>query len=506
MKKKIATYQEGVTVRKQEVEQAKQALAKDEAELSKLKNEEKILKGLVQQLKDQKEQIEKEEEKERVQKESEKITKEADNKADPVKGEAEENADEDHRKMETPHDEKLGLMEDPALDQDVAEDNDDFLVEAENDVAKNEKPLNHGVQMHTGEEKEETVAVSETGHDAGSKDSPDQEIKQDKDGSENTEELSREELGRLVASRWTGESTGQQPKEVDSAKEDDNEGHEETLESAHDEDHDGYTSETDEENQKYDEADMEDHIDEELGEEDHDDSSSSFKSDSEDEAEFSGLRLFVPFEAVVGVYFCKFRYVYKVCPFKQASQVEGHSTTRLGEWEKFEDSYRIMLFSNGDKCWNGPDRSLKVLDIMRNESLCGFHIHKSLSNWWAISSVHSPIIGKPLQLVIAKSRQSGESSYMVDDNVKLRCGLKNELTDVDEPSRCEYIALLSTPTLCLEEKLKIEMLEETLLDGCLGTFKQYLKRPPENFIFPFSSSLCVTVVILLKGRMELEIN
>ncbi|XP_042493116.1 glucosidase 2 subunit beta-like [Macadamia integrifolia] len=66
-------------------------------------------------------------------------------------------------------------------------------------------------------------------------------------------------------------------------------------------------------------------------------------------------------------------------------------------WDKFEDSYRLMIFSHGEKCWNGPDRSLKV---------------------------------------------------------RLRCGLKNELTDVDEPSRCEYAALLSTPALCLEEKLK----------------------------------------------------
>lgn len=51
LRKKIATYQEGVTLRKQEVERAKLGLAKDEAELSKLKDEEKILKGLVQQLK-----------------------------------------------------------------------------------------------------------------------------------------------------------------------------------------------------------------------------------------------------------------------------------------------------------------------------------------------------------------------------------------------------------------------------------------------------------------------
>lgn len=51
LRKKITTYQEGVTIRKREVEQAKVAIAKEEAELSKLMNEEKILRGLVEQLK-----------------------------------------------------------------------------------------------------------------------------------------------------------------------------------------------------------------------------------------------------------------------------------------------------------------------------------------------------------------------------------------------------------------------------------------------------------------------
>lgn len=50
LKKKITTYNEGVLLRRKEIEQSKLAAAKDEAELSKLKNEEKILKGLVQQL------------------------------------------------------------------------------------------------------------------------------------------------------------------------------------------------------------------------------------------------------------------------------------------------------------------------------------------------------------------------------------------------------------------------------------------------------------------------
>ena len=51
LKKKISTYQEGVAIRKQEVERAKAAMAKDEDELSKLQSEVKTLKVLVQELK-----------------------------------------------------------------------------------------------------------------------------------------------------------------------------------------------------------------------------------------------------------------------------------------------------------------------------------------------------------------------------------------------------------------------------------------------------------------------
>lgn len=73
--------------------------------------------------------------------------------------------------------------------------------------------------------------------------------------------------------------------------------------------------------------------------------------------------------------------------------------------------------------------------------------------------------------------------------VRLRCGLSNELNDVDEPSRCEYVdatdssifpkkicsmpssyvpichcryvAVLSTPAVCVEEKLKVLSLSFT---------------------------------------------
>lgn len=38
--------------------------------------------------------------------------------------------------------------------------------------------------------------------------------------------------------------------------------------------------------------------------------------------------------------------------------------SECSNWDKFEDSFKAMLFSSGDKCWNGPDRSLKVLNII----------------------------------------------------------------------------------------------------------------------------------------------
>lgn len=460
LKKKIATFQEGVTLRKKEVEQAKLAISKDEAELSKLKSEEKVLKGLVQQLKEHKDQIEKAEEKERLQKEKEeKLKKEAEEKANQEKS-IEEKAESDEGKSTgNAHREEIGTLDDSSSDKDGAEEcNEALLDHYEN--AGDEETLNNEREQDEAGHKEETEVISESGLDAS----------KGGDVSENTEGLSREELGRLVASRWTGENSGQPTEDNDDAVKDvDDENHSERSKDINDEEY----GDDDVDSQRYDdddEADIDDNAEEktneDFGDEDHHDDT-TYKSDSsDDENEFSdsitssysswlekiqqtvrkilqAVNLFKspvdkseaarvrkeydeangklskirskisslteklkhdfgPEKEFYSFYGRCFeskqnKYVYKVCPYKQASQVEGHSTTRLGDWEKFEDTYRVMLFSNGDKCWNGPDRSLKV---------------------------------------------------------KLRCGLSNEVTDVDEPSRCEYVALLSTPALCLEEKLK----------------------------------------------------
>ncbi|XP_016464222.1 glucosidase 2 subunit beta [Nicotiana tabacum] len=431
LNKKIATYQEGVTLRKKEVEEAKLAIAKEETELSKLKNEKKILKELVEQLKERKEQIEKAEEEERVKREKEKKDQKEseDAKVETTKSEEKAEVQEDAVKNDV-HD-KIGLLN--GSPSDVVERPDEDMDKIE-----------HDDQSH----KDEVEQVPEDS--------------QELDPTENTESLSKEELGRVIGSRWLGKKSERANEEVDAGTKSNYDSSDEGPTDSHEEEYHGYDSEDDE--HKYEDDETEDPV-EDLGGEDHD-SSSSYKAESDDDSDFSDvtatsnpswmekiqrtmksiIRSVNLFQTPVNISdaahirkeydelsaklskvlsrisslekklkqdfgpekeFHSFysqcfeskenKYTYKICPFKEATQVEGYSTTRLGNWDKFEDSYRTLQFSNGDKCWNGPDRSLKV---------------------------------------------------------KLRCGLKNELTDVDEPSRCEYMAFLSTPALCLEEKLK----------------------------------------------------
>ncbi|XP_039034351.1 glucosidase 2 subunit beta-like isoform X3 [Hibiscus syriacus] len=486
--KKISTYKEGITLREQEIEVAKVGIAKDEAELAKLKNEEKSLKDIVEQLKEQKEQIEKAEEKERLQKEKEENEKRKAEEALRENGKAEEEGKVENEKVEqeassedkheeSTDDDKIGNIEDSSVNEqdpkvDVNEGDPSNKVE-NSDISKNEGvPLNKG-EEHVLENKHESssprhnddsVVSPEVDEDAGCK-IPPGEDKKTSDASEITEALSREELGRRITSRWTGESTENQG----GTKHDTDESHEETHKDEHDEEeYDSYASDSEEEETgKYDDSidDVDDEPDEGYEEENHDDST-SYKYDTDDEsylsetsssnnqswlekiqrtfrnvldavnvfktpvnisdaahirkeydaasAKLSKIQSrissltqklkhdFGPKEEFYAFYDRCFeikqnKYVYKVCPYKQASQEEGYSKTNLGRWDKFEDGNKMMVFSNGDKCWNGPDRSMKV---------------------------------------------------------KLRCGLKNEITDVDEPSRCEYVAILSTPALCLKDKLK----------------------------------------------------
>nr|XP_043612867.1 glucosidase 2 subunit beta-like isoform X2 [Erigeron canadensis] len=449
---KIAIFQEGVNVRNHEVEQAKISAAKDEAELSNLKSEEKVLKGIVRQLKENKEQIEKALEKERIQKENEEKQKKI--------------AEESELKENKPK-EKVGVTElEPSITNDdnkaAVLDNSPSRLKLKEDPAEPvvEVVRNAHASLDNGDEVEEASEV-EHGSGLGI------ESAKGEDAAKDIDSLSREDLGREIGSRWTGTKTEQQNHDV--AKDD------ETPVNVHDEENNGYDTEA--EDHQHDEEDETEGQMDDVGDEDNDDSSSSYNYEPDEEVDVSDmesesspswfekiqrtvqnfLQAINPFQTPVDTSEAEKirkeydeastklsklksrisrltkklgndfgpekefyllhgqcfeskqnKYVYKVCPFKQATQEEGYSTTRLGNWEKFEDSYSVMLFSNGDNCWNGPDRSLKV---------------------------------------------------------SLSCGLKVKLADIDEPSRCEYVATLTTPALCLEGKLKeledeLEVLEK----------------------------------------------
>ncbi|KNE68787.1 hypothetical protein AMAG_13428 [Allomyces macrogynus ATCC 38327] len=88
-------------------------------------------------------------------------------------------------------------------------------------------------------------------------------------------------------------------------------------------------------------------------------------------------------------------YTYELCPFRHAEQRNsaGYGATRLGTWGKWTDDGQWSL-TNGQYCWNGPDRSVKVA---------------------------------------------------------LECGVADALVEIAEPNKCEYTMRFTTPAACVEK-------------------------------------------------------
>lgn len=110
-----------------------------------------------------------------------------------------------------------------------------------------------------------------------------------------------------------------------------------------------------------------------------------------DEAEFASL--------INNCYeFSDREYIYKLCPFNKCSQISKstNSDTSIGVWSGWSQDangskYTSMSFTNGLGCWNGPQRSTKVI---------------------------------------------------------LSCGIENKVIAVSEPNKCEYEMKFETPAFC----------------------------------------------------------
>ena len=60
---------------------------------------------------------------------------------------------------------------------------------------------------------------------------------------------------------------------------------------------------------------------------------------------------------------------YEICPYKNAAQKDKNGgSTSIGNWEGFEDDYMTLKFTNGQHCWNGPQRSLTVSLVCGEDS------------------------------------------------------------------------------------------------------------------------------------------
>eukprot|EP00050_Salpingoeca_kvevrii_P018788 m.78432 g.78432 ORF g.78432 m.78432 type:complete len:114 (+) comp8160_c0_seq5:1259-1600(+) len=90
-------------------------------------------------------------------------------------------------------------------------------------------------------------------------------------------------------------------------------------------------------------------------------------------------------------------YTYELCMFGQVTQKpkNGGRNTNLGKWAGWEavdgHPHGLMKYENGEKCWNGPQRSMRVT---------------------------------------------------------LECGASDIITSVAEPNRCEYAMTFRTPAAC----------------------------------------------------------
>lgn len=118
----------------------------------------------------------------------------------------------------------------------------------------------------------------------------------------------------------------------------------------------------------------------------------------------------------------KDQYRYRVCGFSKAAQVEGSSEVSLGTFNRCEDGCSSMFFTQ--VCPRvQASQSTVVLVVLR--------------------SCRSTVQGQTCWQGPARSIQ-----------VKLQCGIKNEIVSVEEPERCVYVAVMNSPAECTQSLIQ----------------------------------------------------
>ena len=80
---------------------------------------------------------------------------------------------------------------------------------------------------------------------------------------------------------------------------------------------------------------------------------------------------------------------------RKKGKKENVKIIKYRKWDKWESEYTAMKYSNGQGCWQGPNRSTLI---------------------------------------------------------KLECGVSNEIISVEEPAKCEYLMRFKTPAACLQKE------------------------------------------------------
>ncbi|KAL0210360.1 hypothetical protein RCL1_004796 [Eukaryota sp. TZLM3-RCL] len=112
--------------------------------------------------------------------------------------------------------------------------------------------------------------------------------------------------------------------------------------------------------------------------------------------------------------FSQSKYNYEIKLFDSATQSENNMKISLGLFQSFDPSSSLFLFENGERCWGGPNRSMKVV---------------------------------------------------------AKCGKDSRIISVVEEERCVYSAVLEVPTACQDDYLHVISLELEKLQKGLTRIK-----------------------------------